>query len=89
MIDVQEQVSSSARPQHTRRRQAIAHARPPEITNRPTKKFLPIARVFSDAKKDPFVQLEWERRNAEITDDAGKVIFKQENVEVPDRKSVV
>jgi ribonucleoside-diphosphate reductase alpha chain len=27
--------------------------------------------------------LEWERRTAEITDDAGKVIFKQDNVEVP------
>ena len=27
--------------------------------------------------------MEWERRTAEITDDAGKVIFKQENVEVP------
>ena len=32
---------------------------------------------------NPFDQLEWERRTAEITDDAGKVIFKQENVEVP------
>ncbi len=31
----------------------------------------------------PFDQVEWERRTAEITDDAGKVIFKQENVEVP------
>ena len=40
-------------------------------------------RVFSDAKVKPFDQIEWERRTAEITDDAGKVIFKQENVEVP------
>ncbi len=31
----------------------------------------------------PFDQIEWEKRTAEITDDAGKVIFKQENVEVP------
>ena len=34
-------------------------------------------------KVSPFDQIEWERRTAEITDDAGKVIFKQENVEVP------
>ncbi len=46
-------------------------------------KALSIERVFSDAKVDPFDQVEWERSTAEITDDAGKVIFKQENVEVP------
>ena len=40
-------------------------------------------RVFSDATTQPFDQVEWERRTAEITDDSGKVIFKQENVEVP------
>jgi ribonucleoside-diphosphate reductase alpha chain len=40
-------------------------------------------RVFSDAAVAPFDQVEWEYRTAEITDDSGKVIFKQENVEVP------
>jgi ribonucleoside-diphosphate reductase alpha chain len=40
-------------------------------------------RVFSDATIAPFDQIEWERRTAEITDDSGKVIFRQENVEVP------
>jgi ribonucleoside-diphosphate reductase alpha chain len=40
-------------------------------------------RVFSDANCSPFDQIEWERRTAEITDDGGKVIFKQENIEVP------
>src|SRR2546428_2788730 len=40
-------------------------------------------RVFSDATVSPFDQAEWERRTAEITDDSGQVIFKQENVEVP------
>ncbi|MDQ6765739.1 MAG: vitamin B12-dependent ribonucleotide reductase, partial [Verrucomicrobiota bacterium] len=40
-------------------------------------------RVFSDAKTPPFEQIEWEKRTAEITDDSGKVIFKQENIEVP------
>jgi ribonucleoside-diphosphate reductase alpha chain len=42
-----------------------------------------LERVFSDAKVKPFDQIEWDRRTAEITDDTGKVIFKQENVEVP------
>jgi ribonucleoside-diphosphate reductase alpha chain len=44
---------------------------------------LHLERIFSDAKVKPFDQIEWDRRTAEITDDAGKVIFKQENVEVP------
>jgi ribonucleoside-diphosphate reductase alpha chain len=39
--------------------------------------------VFSDAAVAPFDQVEWERRTAEITDDSGKVIFKQEDIEVP------
>src|SRR5438876_12097595 len=40
-------------------------------------------RVFSNAAVAPFDQIEWERRTAEITDDSGKIIFKQEDVEVP------
>ena len=40
-------------------------------------------RVFSDPAVSPFEQIEWERRTAEITDDSGQIIFKQENVEVP------
>ncbi len=48
-----------------------------------SKKSLALERVFSAPGVDPFGQIEWERRTAEITDDAGKVIFKQENVEVP------
>src|SRR5213592_2221164 len=40
-------------------------------------------RVFSDAAVAPFDQIEWERRNAEINDDSAKVIFKQEDIEVP------
>jgi ribonucleoside-diphosphate reductase alpha chain len=46
-------------------------------------KFLPIQRVFSDPNIKPSDQIEWERRTAEITDDSGRVIFRQENVEVP------
>ena len=46
-------------------------------------KGLRFERVFSDANCAPFEQVDWERRTAEITDDSGKVIFKQENIEVP------
>ena len=54
--------------------------------NRAAKKKNPglhFERVFSEAAISPFDQIEWERRTAEITDDGGKVIFKQDNVEVP------
>jgi ribonucleoside-diphosphate reductase alpha chain len=44
---------------------------------------LQFERVFSDADVAPFEQIEWEQRTAEITDDSGKVIFKQEQIEVP------
>ncbi len=40
-------------------------------------------RVFSDAKTAPFDQVKWDKRTAKITDDAGKVIFEQANIEVP------
>ena len=40
-------------------------------------------RVFSDASIAPLNQIAWEQRIAEITDDSGKIIFKQENIEVP------
>ncbi len=52
-------------------------------SGRKKKRGLRFDRVFSDAKVGPFEQLEWERRTAEITDDSGKVIFKQEDIEVP------
>lgn len=39
--------------------------------------------VFSTPGTHPFDELEWEKRSPEITDDNGKVIFKQQNVEMP------
>src|ERR1700756_1707795 len=51
--------------------------------NREKNHGLRFKRVFSDAAVAPFDQIEWERRTAEINDDSGKVIFKQEDVEVP------
>jgi ribonucleoside-diphosphate reductase alpha chain len=61
----------------------VTGARGSKSSAAPSQKTLRIERVFSDAKTKPFDQLEWEKRIAEITDDAGKVIFKQDGVEVP------
>src|SRR2546428_1271555 len=78
----EEVVSASAT--QVRRRAVTVTATSPHKSNGPAaKKLLPIERVFSDSKTSPFDQLEWERRTAEITDDGGKAVFKQENVEVP------
>ena len=44
---------------------------------------LKFTRVFSQKAIAPFDEIEWEQRTAEITDDSGKAIFKQENIEVP------
>jgi ribonucleoside-diphosphate reductase alpha chain len=44
---------------------------------------LKFARVFSQKAISPFDEIEWDQRTAEITDDSGKAIFKQENIEVP------
>ncbi|MDB6148428.1 MAG: Vitamin B12-dependent ribonucleotide reductase, partial [Spartobacteria bacterium] len=44
---------------------------------------LKFERIFSDPAIAPFDQTEWEHRTAEITDDSGKIIFKQDEVEVP------
>jgi ribonucleoside-diphosphate reductase alpha chain len=54
-----------------------------------SRKSLKVDRVFSDPKLNPFDQIEWDKRTAEITDDSGKVIFKQDNVEVPKSWSVL
>ena len=52
-------------------------------TRRPREKGLKIQRIFSRKEVSPLDEIEWERRIAEITDDSGKAIFRQENVEVP------
>ncbi|MFO1476462.1 MAG: vitamin B12-dependent ribonucleotide reductase [Verrucomicrobiota bacterium] len=74
---------SSAPQQHRRRSSPVAASRTPRNGSANAHKPLRVQRVFSNPRVNPFDQLEWERRIAEITDDAGKVIFKQENVEVP------
>lgn len=54
-----------------------------------TKGFLKVERVFSKPGVSPFDEVEWELRTAEITDDSGKAIFRQENVEVPKNWSLL
>src|SRR6187401_27934 len=87
MIDARAEVASSNAKSSLRR----TVANPPARATKPgaAKKAKLIERVFSDAKVKPFDQIEWDRRTAEITDDGGKVIFKQENVEVPKSWSVL
>lgn len=88
MIDAREDVSTASATQ-SRRRPASVSANRNGRSATTHSKSLPIKRVFSDAKVKPFDQIEWDRRTAEITDDGGKVIFKQENVEVPKSWSVL
>jgi ribonucleoside-diphosphate reductase alpha chain len=40
-------------------------------------------RVFSQSKRHPYEEVEWDYRTTEITDDNGEAIFRQERVEVP------
>ena len=83
MIDAREDVSAPASKTTSRQSKKLSPNRSVKTTKSTGKKSLRLERVFSDAKVKPFDQLEWEKRTAEITDDSGKVIFKQENVEVP------
>ena len=90
MIDAREEVMAPASHKSRRRTAPLAAVRNVKNKGMSTaKKTLRVERIFSDAKVKPFDQIEWEQRTAEITDDAGKVIFKQENVEVPKSWSVL
>ncbi|NJM55950.1 MAG: vitamin B12-dependent ribonucleotide reductase, partial [Verrucomicrobiae bacterium] len=81
MIDAREEIAPPAS-RSTRRPAPVASGRG---ARKPSTKMksLKIERVFSTAGVNPFEQIEWDRRTAEITDDSGKAVFKQENVEVP------
>src|SRR5271169_279901 len=88
MIDARDLLQSSAPTARRKRARTSAAVRSRSGQAAPAKS-LAIERVFSDPKIKPFDQIEWEKRTAEITDDAGKVIFKQENVEVPKTWSIL
>ncbi len=88
MIDARDPVISSSKTS-ARRGANISSRSASSRKGNASKRTLRLERIFSDAKVKPFDQIEWEKRTAEITDDAGKVIFKQENVEVPKSWSVL
>jgi ribonucleoside-diphosphate reductase alpha chain len=83
MIDAREEILVPASHKASRRPATVAAGRNLKSHAGATKKSVRVERVFSHPKVKPFDQIEWDRRTAEITDDAGKVIFRQENVEVP------
>src|SRR5207248_1370304 len=80
MIDAPNEAPSPTAARSSRRRTPKASRRTAAGT---TGHALKMDRVFSAPNIHPFDQIEWEKRTAEISDDGGKVIFKQEDVEVP------
>src|SRR3954468_8256489 len=89
MIDTREEILSPTTSQRHGRKGSSVGSRHSKSRIPATGKTLRISRVFSNPKVTPFDQIEWDKRTAEITDDSGKVIFKQENVEVPKSWSVL
>jgi ribonucleoside-diphosphate reductase alpha chain len=89
MIDAREEIVSAPSSKQHRRGRAPVSSRRNKRPGTATGKTLRVDRVFSSAKVNPFDQIEWDQRTAEITDDNGKVIFRQENVEVPKSWSVL
>ncbi|HEY6166885.1 MAG TPA: vitamin B12-dependent ribonucleotide reductase [Verrucomicrobiae bacterium] len=90
MIDAQDQAVMTPRPHAARRKNKVSAARQTRpLRPQNSRRALRVERVFSDAKLKPFDQIEWERRTAEITDDSGRTIFKQENIDVPKSWSVL
>jgi len=87
VIDAREEVVSAPAARARRHNRAVSPRAGRPVEGR--KNAPRLERVFSNPKVRPFDQIEWEKRTAEITDDAGKVIFKQENVEVPKSWSVL
>lgn len=82
MINATDGLTSA--PHRPRTRPAsVSASRKRKVATSGSRRGLTVERVFSTAGVDPFSQVEWEYRTAEITDDSSKVIFKQDNVEVP------
>ena len=55
----------------------------PQEASEKVKTGLKIPRYFSRAGVSPYNEIEWELRNASITNENGKVVFEQTNVEIP------
>ena len=52
-------------------------------TSATTRKGIPFPRYFTKPKVSPYEEIEWELRTASITNEKGKAIFEQRNVEIP------
>ncbi len=70
----------SAKPTQTNASKQSTFVRPDTFTREGG---LKIKRYFSKKGVHPFDEVEWELRSAGITDEKGKVIFEQKDVEVP------
>ncbi|MEO7933814.1 MAG: vitamin B12-dependent ribonucleotide reductase [Chthoniobacterales bacterium] len=79
MIQLESDVEATEATQETVPSRSVA---PTKRTPTP-RQGLKFSRAFSTEGVSPFDEIEWEFRTAEITDDGGKTIFRQENVEVP------
>jgi ribonucleoside-diphosphate reductase alpha chain len=55
----------------------------PQGASTKAKTGLKIARYFTRAGVSPYDEIDWELRNAAITNEKGKVVFEQNNVEIP------
>jgi ribonucleoside-diphosphate reductase alpha chain len=82
MIEARDSVNPTPPAAAARRSNPRLASRRPQPRSRERQR-LRIERVFSDPRVKPFDAVEWETRTAEITDDSGKSVFKQEGVEVP------
>ncbi|MBN2172140.1 MAG: vitamin B12-dependent ribonucleotide reductase [Candidatus Krumholzibacteriota bacterium] len=62
---------------------SVGRAGADEPAPAPRRGRLRITRHFSRAGVHPFDEVRWERRSARITDEEGRVVFEQDDVEVP------
>jgi ribonucleoside-diphosphate reductase alpha chain len=83
MINAQDDLSTQSTGVHAGGRARSSKARKSKRGGVKKKDALKIKRIFSAAQDSPYDQVEWDKRVAEITDGKGKIIFRQENVEVP------
>ena len=90
MIDARDQSMTATATKNRRRSTTSRGGRKARATS-PKKrvKKLAIDRVFSQVDENPYDAVKWDKRSAEITDEGGNSIFKQDNVEVPESWSLL
>lgn len=83
MIHAQDDITTPTGKSNSRGRSGASKPRKSRRAGLKQKSKLTIDQVFSQANQNPFDQIQWDKRVAEITDGKGKIIFRQEGVEVP------